>query len=596
MESGYDMPPRRQTKSRSTRWLIFLLCISLIALMSILTWLTYNAIKERPSTEWAEPGFAGLDKPVFIGGRMLELEAEGADTSLSMPLELLQKEIDSSIWFEEASESVVLTTADQVIRMKTDQLTAELNGEPLTLHFPVQRVEEQIYVPVAPLLEIYDLQIVETTSGAVLLRRGGDQIQWVEVLEPVEPQEEGEEVHTVAVRQQADIHSPILHELAVGEQAALLAETAEGWYHVQWSEGFTGYVEKQDMRLASIEIVQERERSTAYIPWKPLGGKINLTWEAVYGRNPDTNTIPDMPGLNVVSPTWFSLKKASNGSIYVDNIADAGYVRWAHERGYQVWGLFSNDFDPDLTTEALADYDTRKSIIHELLGFAELYNLQGINIDFENVYLKDQANLTQFVRELTPYMHEQDLVVSIDVTIRGGSEMWSLFADRRALGEVVDYMMVMTYDQHWRTSPEAGSVAELPWVEKGITDIIELDDVPAHKLVLGVPYYTYQWFEDLDAEGQVTKVTSKTLFMDDVQDIIVEKGLTPVFQEEVGQHYVEYEENGQRVKIWIEDAASMQRRAELVKKLDLAGIASWRRGFETPDIWETIKDTLEQRP
>lgn len=596
MESGYDMPPRRQTKSRSTRWLIFLLCISLIALMSILTWLTYNAIKERPSTEWAEPGFAGLDKPVFIGGRMLELEAEGADTSLSMPLELLQKEIDSSIWFEEASESVVLTTADQVIRMKTDQLTAELNGEPLTLHFPVQRVEEQIYVPVAPLLEIYDLQIVETTSGAVLLRRGGDQIQWVEVLEPVEPQEEGEEVHTVAVRQQADIHSPILHELAVGEQAALLAETAEGWYHVQWSEGFTGYVEKQDMRLASLEIVQERERSTAYIPWKPLGGKINLTWEAVYGRNPDTNTIPDMPGLNVVSPTWFSLKKASNGSIYVDNIADAGYVRWAHERGYQVWGLFSNDFDPDLTTEALADYDTRKSIIHELLGFAELYNLQGINIDFENVYLKDQANLTQFVRELTPYMHEQDLVVSIDVTIRGGSEMWSLFADRRALGEVVDYMMVMTYDQHWRTSPEAGSVAELPWVEKGITDIIELDDVPAHKLVLGVPYYTYQWFEELDAEGQVTKVTSKTLFMDDVQDIIVEKGLTPVFQEEVGQHYVEYEENGQRVKIWIEDAASMQRRAELVKKLDLAGIASWRRGFETPDIWETIKDTLEQRP
>lgn len=596
MEPGSDIPPRRQTKSRSTRWLIFLLCVSLVALLSLLTWLTFSLIKERPSTERAVPSFAGLNKPVFIGGQLLELEAEGSGATLSLPLEFLQEKIDSSIWYEEASESVVLTTVDQVIRMKTDQLTAELNGAPLTLHFPIQRIEEQIYVPVAPLLKIYDLQIEETASGAIIVRRGGDQIQWLEVPEPIEPQEDGEDAHTVAVRQQADIQSPILHELAIGERVALLRETAEGWYHIQWDEGYTGYAEKKDMRFAEVEIVEEKERASAYIPWKPLGGKINLTWEAVYNRNPNPNTIPDMQGLNVVSPTWFSLKKAPDGSVFVNNMADAGYVQWAHDRGYQVWGLFSNDFDPNLTTEALADYDTRKAIIHELLGFAELYHLQGINIDFENVYLKDQANLTQFVRELTPYMHEQDLVVSIDVTIRGGSEMWSLFADRRALGQVVDYMMVMTYDQHWRTSPKAGSVAELPWVEKGIKDIIEQDGVPAHKLVLGAPFYTYQWFEDLDANGKVTKVTSKTLFMDDVQEIIKKKGLTPVFQEDVGQHYVEYQENGQRIKIWIEDATSMQRRAELVKKLDLAGIASWRRGFETLDIWNVIKDTFEQRP
>jgi len=208
--------------------------------------------------------------------------------------------------------------------------------------------------------------------------------------------------------------------------------------------------------------------------------------------------------------------------------------------------------------------------------------------------LKDKELLTQFVRELTPYLHEQDAVVSIDVTIRGGSEMWSLFYDRRALGQVVDYMMVMTYDEHWAASPVAGSVASLPWVEKGIRDIIREDLVQSSKIVLGIPYYTRVWSEEI-IDGQ-TKVSSQAVFMSRVQNIIEEKGLTPVFLPDIGQHYVEYREDGVLNKIWIEDEVSIKSRIELVKKLDLAGVASWRRGYETPQIWDVVKETLEQMP
>src|SRR5699024_10415643 len=113
--------------------------------------------------------------------------------------------------------------------------------------------------------------------------------------------------------------------------------------------------------------------------------------------------------------------------------------------------------------------------------------------------------LTQFVRELTPLMHEQGLVVSMDVTIRGGSEMWSLFYDREALGQIVDYMIVMTYDEHYAASPVAGSVASLPWVEKGMTDIEQHDGVPASKLILGAPTYTRIWTEKIvDGHKQVS--------------------------------------------------------------------------------------------
>jgi spore germination protein YaaH len=234
-------------------------------------------------------------------------------------------------------------------------------------------------------------------------------------------------------------------------------------------------------------------------------------------------------------------------------------------------------------------------MIKQLLAFAKLYRLQGINIDFENVYLKDKANLTQFVREMVPLMHEQGLVVSIDVTVKSTSENWSMFYDRRSLAETVDYMMVMTYDEHWASSPKAGSVASLPWVERSIVQIMKEDGVPASKLVLGVPYYTRIWTEQTK-DGQTT-VTSKAVSMETVNGIIKEKGLKPVFSSETGQNYVEYDDGPGKVsKIWIEDETSMKARIELVKKYDLAGVASWRRGFETSNIWNVISETLEKRP
>lgn len=600
LDKGYRVPSRRTSRNKSgrTAMLWFILGVGL----TIAGYFGYEYItrEEGPNTAWSEPNFGQWERPVIVQGEVVGGEAMGSEESLSLPLELLQTYVDPTLVYDKASDSVIVTTSNQVIQMKTDQLTALVNDEPKPLRFAVQRVEDQIYVPMQPLVELLQIHVQETESGAVLLYHSGEVIQWLEVVEPddeLKAQLEKEGLpYRVPVRENDSQQAPIIAELSAGEKVKFIEESQSGWYKVILESGFQGFVSKAGMRMSELEKMPEVKQITPHVPWSPLGGKINLTWEAVYSRNPDTSQIPDMPGLNVVSPTWFALKEDAEGGFYVHNMADAAYVSWAHQRGYQVWGLFSNDFDPDLTSKMLANYETRKQIIFELLRLAELYNLQGINIDFENVYVEDKDLLSQFVREMTPYMHEQDLVVSIDVTIRGGSPMWSLFADRAALGKVVDYMMVMTYDQHWRTSPVAGSVAELPWVEKGIRDIIEIDGVPSQKILVGVPFYTYQWFEELDPDGNVENVSSKTLFMSTVEDIIEEKQLTPIYQPETGQHYVEYEEDGQRVKIWLEDATSMKARAELVQKLDLAGIASWRRGFETPDIWQVIQDTLKQQP
>ncbi|MDQ0901851.1 glycosyl hydrolase family 18 protein [Paenibacillus sp. V4I7] len=532
-----------------------------------------------PNREKVEPEYHELSKPVFYQGNYFKTSAIGEKEGLKLPLELIQEWMDPSIIYEKSTDSVIITTKDKVLQLKTTELTALMNEKPITLSFPVEKKGNDIYVPIEPLRQLYPFEIRESEqSGAILLFKKGDLVKW------------GKHVGTedAQLRTFASIKAPIVSTIANNEQVMIVAVEGE-WYRVQQQSGPIGFVRKADIMEDHEETIPAQEKASAYEAWKPLNGKLNLTWEHVITKNPDTTKLGDMPGLHVVSPTWFSL---ADGEGRIKNLADAAYVKWAQTRNYQVWALFSNGFEPDRTSQALSSYDRRMKMIKQLLGFAQTYNLQGINIDFENVHLKDKENLVQFVREMTPFMHEQGLAVSIDVTPKSTNEMWSMFYDRPALAEVVDYMMLMAYDEYWATSPKSGSVSSLPWTERSITQLLGSEKVPPSKLVLGVPFYTRQWTEE--TKNGKTTATSKTLTMEAAQTIIKDKKLTPTFLTETGQNYVEYKEGEKLIRIWLEDETSMKARLELVKKYDLAGVASWRRGFEQPATWKVIQDALQQ--
>ncbi|MEF3306441.1 glycosyl hydrolase family 18 protein [Paenibacillus sp. GYB003] len=580
MESANPPPGRPRKRSRTALRLFGLLVFFGLAALIMYYWfLTYY-----PNKQHVQPDYGGVQKPVFFRGEFIADGALGEKESLKLPLDFIKEKVDPSIVYESASDSVIITTKDKVVRMKTNALTAMVNEKPLELKFPIVKQQNDIYVPIDPIKQYYGFTVAESAeTGNVVVHLQGDNVQWGKT-------ETSSKDGVAAMRREPGIKSPIVADVPAGESVMIWSEH-DGWYKAQRQNGVVGYIRKTEVVLDRVETMPARAEPKAYVPWKPLGGKINMTWEQVTTKNPDTSKIAPMPGLNVISPTWFHLV---DGEGNLKNLADAGYVKWAHEQSLQVWALFSNGFDPKITTEALATYDKRMKMIKQLLAFAQMYNLQGINIDFENVNLKDKANLTQFVREMTPLLHEQGLVVSIDVTTKSTSENWSMFYDRPALAETVDYMMVMAYDEHWASSPVAGSVSSLPWVEKGIVQFLNEEKVPASKLVLGVPYYTRIWTEQ--TKNGKKEVTSRAVFMETVVKLIKDKGLTPVYSAETGQNYVEYTEDGKLNKIWIEDETSMKARIELVKKYDLAGVASWRRGYEVPEIWNAIKQSMEKRP
>ncbi|HWQ30037.1 MAG TPA: glycosyl hydrolase family 18 protein, partial [Negativicutes bacterium] len=317
------------------------------------------------------------------------------------------------------------------------------------------------------------------------------------------------------------------------------------------------------------------------------GRKINLSWNYVGSSNVDMSNVKKVNGLNVISPTWFTL---SNGDGDISERGSLSYSNWAHNNGYKVWALVENKFDSALTSEFLNDANARKSFIDSIISYSKKYKLDGINVDFENMYTRDKNAFTQFIKELSLKTKSNGLVLSVDVSVIVANSNWSEAFDRAALSKLVDYVALMAYDQHWDGSPVSGSVAQVSWVEQCLKKV--LLEVPREKLLLGVPFYTRVWKEETVAGSAGTAITSKAVSMSEAERTIAENNARKVWDSVSGQYYATWEKGSATYKVWLEDENSMRLRAELVNKYRLAGIASWKYGLEKPGIWSVIAEAL----
>jgi len=581
-----QMPPqpinnRYNPRKRKPLWGISITILSVIFLISfgLFAWIFLVPNNDQLQTFSMDNTTIILDNEIIDQTEFQELPVIIKDGKPLLSYDMVQRFFDPYLHWDNQNQLLIMTTETAVIEMRTDQLSAFFNDESVRLEMPVTVIEDIPYIPIDFFAEYY--RIIPTyyqATNTLIIDSIGLPIQKGII-----------QKDTSMLRLDTHIKEPIVANLSMDNEVNILGEKGN-WYKVRTIDGIFGYAVKSDIRLAGIQLhaAESKERNIA---WKPLGGKINLTWEQVHNKTPNPADIPELSGVNVVSPTWFSLKDVE-GNVSGDKATNE-YVDWAHTKGMHVWALYSNQFDPDLTRQFLKDPEARKRSIRQILGYVEVFNLDGINIDFENVYFEDKALLTQYVRELSPYLREQGVVVSIDVTILSQSPNWSMVYDRIAFADTVDYVMVMTYDEHWGASPVAGSVASLPWVERGLQGVLE--QVPKDKLILGVPFYTRVWKEQLQSDGSV-KVSSRAVSMKLANEIIDENNATVIYDDKAKQYYAEYQEGNNKHKIWLETTESMQERIKLVRKYDLAGVASWSRGFEQPEIWETIETVLAKQP
>ena len=286
----------------------------------------------------------------------------------------------------------------------------------------------------------------------------------------------------------------------------------------------------------------------------------------------------NMTGVNVISPTWFYLTDTSGN---IASIASADYVSQANEKGLQVWGLIDNFTQEVSTTETLSSTAARQNIISQLIQAAQDVGMDGINVDFESLSEDVGTHFLEFLRELSIQCHENNLVLSVDNPV---PEDFTSHYDRAEQGKVVDYVIIMGYDEHYVGS-DTGSVASLPWVEQGVKDT--LADVPAKRTILAIPFYTRLWKTTGGA------LTSEAIGMDEAQNVLTENGVEAVWDGSVSQNYATFEKDNSTYQIWPEDAQSIAEKVKLIPKYNLAGGAQWKLGFENSSIWQTISDNLQ---
>lgn len=485
-----------------------------------------------------------------------------------VPFEFVKKVIDPNAFAEDGL--VVVTTQDKVVKLKTDSLTAYVNQNPVELRLPVTLEAGEPYLPASALELLYPVSAsLHEEAGTFTVHRTDSESSVAEVLSDA------------VVRTEPSIVARRTAVLPAGAYVEIF-ETKGGWVRVETTSGIAGWMSSKrlsDPTQKPADVPPPKD----YTPPPLKGSKVSLVWEQVDLRTPDTSTMGSLNGANVVSPTWFRLGEKPGD---VDNYVDTRYVSWAHARGYKVWALFSNSFELQRTRTVLRDSDLRDKVISQILVYARMYSLDGINLDFENVYQDDAPYLTQFVRELTPLLHEMGLSVSMDITVKSLSPTWSLCYERKRLAEVVDYLMLMAYDQYSAGSKVAGPNSSIPWTKSSIERTLQ--EVPSHKLVLAVPFYMRLWKETKTDDG--VKVTQRAIGMDQADEWLSQQGVKSVYQSESGLMYAEKTIGQDTQKLWIEDADSMKLRVELADSYGLAGVAAWRRGFENDAVWKVIQD------
>ena len=386
------------------------------------------------------------------------------------------------------------------------------------------------------------------------------------------------------VRYQGGIKSDILTDVSEGDEVIVLEEM-ENWTKVKTQDSFIGYVENKRLGEKS---TQAPAPVTDYV--EPVYAantrdhKINLGWHVVAGvGGNDTfdSVMAQTKEINVISPTWFTLV-GSEGEF--SSFADQSYVDKAHEMGLEVWALAGNTESVDVDLyEVLANTENRRRLIRGLVDVAQAYGLDGLNIDIENLSLDAGEPFIQFIRELSIPCRKYGIVLSVDNYVPMNH---TDHYNRAEQGVVADYVIIMGYDEHYKGSDEAGSVASIDFVEKGIANTVA--EVPAEKVINAIPFYTRIW------ETKGTEVSSQAVGMEMAAEYIAAHNIAIRWDEVTCQNYGEYQSGESFCQVWLEDAESIKVKLNIMEKYGISGVAAWRLGFETADIWDVIEEYMNQ--
>lgn len=251
-----------------------------------------------------------------------------------------------------------------------------------------------------------------------------------------------------------------------------------------------------------------------------------------------------------------------------------------------ITNLEDYQFSAELARDIFQSVAVQNLLLDNIIAEAKrIGNISDIHFDFERISGDQREAYNNFLRRAVERLHAEGYTVSTALAPKTRADQpgeWFMGHDYKAHGEIVDFVMLMTYEWGYSAGPPM-AVSPLPQVEQVVQ--YALTEIPANKILLGQNLYGYDWTLPFVQGGDYAEAISPQ------RAIEVAKRYNAAIQFDYtaqAPYFNYYDEQGRSHIVWFEDARSIQAKFDLVKRLNLRGVGYWKLGLPFPQNWQLI--------
>ncbi len=264
-------------------------------------------------------------------------------------------------------------------------------------------------------------------------------------------------------------------------------------------------------------------------------------------------------------------------------------INEAHAMGIKVILAVSNltpqgNFSTVLMTRLVRDQAFANLVWQNIRNVLVEYQFDGVNLDLEKAAPADRGLFSKLIRDWSARFQQSNFLVTIDVpakTSNDPQDEWKGAFDFKAIGQAVDEVIIMTYEEHWAVS-KPGSVASIPWVTQVLN--YALTEIPAQKIYMGIPMYGYDWPEI--GKGQVIGYQRAV-------ELARRHGAPLQWNARQHSTYFRYATMGVQHTVYFEDPRSLRDKLDLALQKGIGGLALWEMNLSYPSFWEVLQTYIQ---
>jgi len=236
-----------------------------------------------------------------------------------------------------------------------------------------------------------------------------------------------------------------------------------------------------------------------------------------------------------------------------------------------------------LTTPSIVD-----ALLTNIIRIMKERGYKGLNVDFENVLPADREAYNAFLRKSVDQLHGEGFFVSTAVAPKISAQQGGLLYeahDYAAHGQIVDFVILMTYEWGWRKGPPQ-AISPLNQIKRVLDYAVSV--IPRDKIYFGFQIYARDWLLP-HIQGQ----EAETFSCQDAVSRALHYGATIHYDQTTQSPYFRYQDaQGRGHEVWFEDARSAQAKFDTVKDYGLKGISYWALGYPFPQNWLLLEDNF----